>query len=498
MGPNFISIAPTAGFIPMAVRQTAGFAAGATTNRRRRRTTPAEEPAAQILDDPLQGFDQVEDDRNELDIFALMKTLTPKEQESMMLYIYRQEPAIVNDSARGKYIEKVVPPVDEDYLKLNHGGGRYLLWLKDSATNQTVRKSSVAIDGPAKLQPGNTVIDGATGQVVQPGAQPSAAAQPTGIEGAMKVVLEHLDKQSAKNGTTDQALAAAMEAMKQGMMGAITMISTAAQQTATSKTGNPLGDELMKRAIDQLVTPRNPLDDFAAVLKTMNELKGTMEPAQPPQPRRNSGIVEEIKGIAELLKGDDEQGTLRDLIFGRRERDEPESLGVSLVKFGMAAIERQPAILDAFAGVLQRFAAPAAPPATMGNAPAQPAIKPARPAAPPAQPAAADGGQQQVINAILQAIVNSFRYGYTGDDAAFALKVQFDPVIPQLQQMLAVPQDQILTWLRTQPIIAPILNEPEFPQFFTELIGGILDTGEGEGEPQPAAAQPAAAEAAQS
>src|SRR6266513_1349554 len=115
-------------------------------------------------------------------------------------------------------------------------------------------------------------------------------------------------------------------------------------------------DGIVAKALAKLLdppAPANPLADFKTMLETVKELQGISGGSA----RRSGSMLEEIKGVAELLKVDDADGTIRNLIFGRGDREEqPASLAGSLLRIGEAILTRRPDIIDSGAALLARAA----------------------------------------------------------------------------------------------------------------------------------------------
>lgn len=74
-----------------------------------------------------------------------------------------------------------------------------------------------------------------------------------------------------------------------------------------------------------------------------------------------------------------------------------------------------------------------------------------------------------MTEAILEAIVKAFKAEHTGKATAQSIREHFPQAIPILEQYLDYPEIAIEMWLRGQPAIYPILDDPEFPGFFLEF-----------------------------
>jgi hypothetical protein len=65
-----------------------------------------------------------------------------------------------------------------------------------------------------------------------------------------------------------------------------------------------------------------------------------------------------------------------------------------------------------------------------------------------------------------------------GAAVAAALATLYPDTIPTLRQYMGLPAVMVNGWLRSQPIIAPLMEDPHFPEFFVRFkaaIEGNLD-----------------------
>jgi hypothetical protein len=455
---------------------------------RTRRTAPGSADVALLP--PLQ--DEFEDRtaaaaEPQQDFFDMLATMSPVERDKCMVYIYRQKPEIRNGDGKPHYIEKVSPPIDEEYVKQNHGGGQYLLWLKNIESKEILRKHSFTIVGLPKVTAGTLVIDATTGATITPQNLASQPAAPS--DNVVRELVQALTAQMQNKGpavSQDELLATGMSVMRTAMGNAVQIMADTAKKNSDSVTGNPLMDKLLESAIANLTHPAPPADPMETFKTMMQTMKSMQELTGGDRPKRE-GMLDQLKGVAEILKTDTD-GTLRGLIFGREE-SAPASFGEKMVSLGETILTRRPDILDNIASLLQRAVTPS-------GAAAQPAMYRA-PAlgAPPLQPAQVQGTQvstaesvdqpavtseNQVINAILQAIVRGYAGDHSGDAVADSLRMLFPQETVEFTQYLKLPDIAVLAWLRGQPIIAPILNREDFPEFFAEFKRELLNPAEAE------------------
>ena len=88
-----------------------------------------------------------------LDFFDYLNSLTAEQWGDRIICIYRQDPPDHNPGS-GRYLEKVPHAIDEDYIKARHGGGRYLVFVKNVGTKRRERSQIVVIEG-ADAGPGH-------------------------------------------------------------------------------------------------------------------------------------------------------------------------------------------------------------------------------------------------------------------------------------------------------------------------------------------------------
>jgi hypothetical protein len=119
--------------------------------KRRRRQLP---PAAACADVEREGHELPQSGSNvgegsvpgELDFFDYLHSFRAKQWGDRIIYIYRQDPPDHNPGS-GHYIEKVPHAIDKEYIKARHGGGRYLVFVKNVRTKGRERSQIVVIEG---------------------------------------------------------------------------------------------------------------------------------------------------------------------------------------------------------------------------------------------------------------------------------------------------------------------------------------------------------------
>lgn len=152
------------------------------------------------------------------------------------------------------------------------------------------------------------------------------------------------------------------------------------------------------------------------------------------------------------------------------------------------AVERGPEIMASLANGLTQVLSSAE--AVVGTAPRQPA-PPAAPVQSPQEPqpsAVREGAlaqpatepqqltESQLLNAILLAIAEGYSSGQTGSVVSRSIRVRYPAAVPMMQNYLAMDDFLVLMWLRQQPAMAEIADDPGFVAFYAELKLGIMET----------------------
>jgi hypothetical protein len=484
-------------------------------NRRRRRTTPGDETLPPIYEETLpedSAEGDGEDPRLKLPFFEHLRMMNEQEQQDFMVYVYRQDPPVENSENNRKYAAKYPPTIDEETIKREHGGGKYLCYLNDMSKkpNVLIRKHTFWLTGAPIIPEGTVLIDGKNGRQI---AQPAQASGGT-AESLVAEVVKSLTPliHSKPNVSQEEMLSTAMGTMRRAMEQSIDIMGSSIKKQADSVSGNPLMDGLIAKALERLLNPapqQDPMTAFKTMLETMREMQGLTGGGT----RRTSGLVDELKGVAELLKVD-EDGTIKNLIFGRNDRDEqPASISSSLLRIGEAILTRRPDIIDSGAALLARVASGPQTPAPQTQ-PQHPTLSGAGPtpvahagtqqqptAVPSSSPAAAEGSQsaqiapspeeqmqQQMVAGILQAIVNGYNSQNTGDAVAISLQMLFPNQVSAFAGYLSMPDGMVFSWLRSQPLIAPIVDQEDFAEFYADFKRQMLlpypglDEAQGEAE----------------
>jgi len=163
----------------------------------------------------------------ELDFFDYLDSLTAEQWGDRIIYIYRQDPPLHNPG-NGHYIEKVPHAIDEEYIKARHGGGRYLVFVKNVRAKARERSKLVVIEGAPKLLDTQSIVDPRT---KQPRRSPDAG--PGHDEGTIAdVITEVITVVQSQKVPAEEAIKAAMETLGAVQKAALDVVLNAATAQA--------------------------------------------------------------------------------------------------------------------------------------------------------------------------------------------------------------------------------------------------------------------------
>ena len=140
-------------------------------------------------------------------------------------HLHQPAGSSVHNPGNGHYIEKVPHAIDEGYIKARHGGGRYLVFVKNVRTKGRERSKIVVIEGAPKLVETQTMVDPRT---KQPRASPKAG--PGHDEGTIADVLTKAIQ--SQKVPAEEAIKAAMETLGAAQKAALDVVLNAATAQA--------------------------------------------------------------------------------------------------------------------------------------------------------------------------------------------------------------------------------------------------------------------------
>lgn len=472
----------------------------------RKRTSPGEEF---IVEPPLTVH--TTPDQEEAAAIAAkgpfleyLSGLNPAECEQREVWIYRGQPAPPKGGVRKSRRLEVRPlPVNaegycnlEDYVQETYGGGDFECHVKLNGNGRRPDDHNgwLYLDGPTKYSsPTDPVtLRGETGQPVVQAAAPLPSQ-----DAIVNRLLDRLDRPPAAD---DVMTAAAKKVVEKSL----DTFASAASKEVGSMTGNPALDKLVTSAIERMVNPPTPAAPPAAVdpvqqtismLELTERLRAHIAPApaeptsKPERPSLLHGLP--LKEVLEAARGDNAD-LIRELVLGPK--DEPTLTGV-LANFGLNVIERNPdlpgKVLTSLLDLFDRIGRPAGTqpePLRLGeaSAPVPPTTQPSQPVTGQSMASAqtAPGAPPQaVIDDMLSIVRRAFEDGNSGAEVAISLKCLYPRLVrdenphetPTLLDLFDNFDDQaILSLLRSQLTIEPILSDARFPVFYAELRDTIL------------------------
>jgi hypothetical protein len=433
------------------------------------------------------------------DFFPLLKELPEALWGSRLsIYLYRLPDEdgmqVKNPEGTRKYIKPVIrTPIDEDWIASRHGGGKYLLYLKLD-NKESLRQSTVVIDGPPKLAPGQTVeIDGKNvpvGSVAQPSTQTEERSD------IAKVIDANSRANESSMGLVTHAAEAAIDLVK--------------AQAATSNTQQKDPMDLALRIVEVMRTaqPAQPAQDATLTALTLLEkIEAIIAKRMPPEREEKESNLNESIELVQTLTGQPISQLMK--TGARVAAADPTP---SWVPLALTAVERlfqvAPQLMHQAAenrrleferAVYLRNNPQGAVPQHLLASPPAPATVPPGPTIVPnvgAQPAAqVDPGQ--VINAIVNMIAQGFdkdpRGGY---ECASAIAFHFAPVIESMgiQKTFADPEE-VDKFVVGIPALAQRSQDARWPGFRNDFLEYTIDRwGEEDGEedetPDKSAPQP--------
>lgn len=432
----------------------------------------------------------------ELDFWGLLRQIPEAEWQSLMVYLYRLDPAVRNADGEKKYIQRYPHAIDEERIKEDHGGGRYMLHLNWYPPNQpgvTLKSTRITIEGAAKLKEGQTIAGNAP--VTQNPAAPGAPQN--GENNALVGLVRELVGAIKGKSTPEEQLSAAMGIMRKAYEESISLVGNQSK----SMTGNPLMDEFFRAQITRINATPEKQDPIALV----RNLVGVFKDLQPTSASPAAGGLSFLKEIF----GQD--FSLADLLT--KDRGRPESGWVELAK---KAVDALPGVLQQFANMQQaaymramevaRFrrnamVLPGAPPpqSQPANPMAHPSIAGA-PAAPPqngaATPdeitAAAMASAVQIQNLVTETIVRCFMHGVDGEATGITIKMAYPEIAQELAPFMG-NAEQVDMFIKSEPRLLELTKDPNWKDFLQDFIEEMQAVEEEQLPAPPAAAESTAA-----
>jgi hypothetical protein len=400
----------------------------------------AGEVVEQVTQTRIIPPDEQSSDSDPKDIFEYMAGLTPEECNSHLAYVYRISPPNA-----GGYIDKVVPPFDEAYVKDHFGGGEYNIFLKRGSERKRIGKLKIVGDPKAANSNGATLNVG--------------AAQSDVIQ-AMNLLLEKLGKgentpQAASMDLMKAAFMNAMEIQKTAVqtqqMGPIQILELAKTLSAQNSHASEMPEwakqmisaaiPLVMGLIGKVLQPGDPVEQIktmASAMSTIKELGG-------------GGTPVKLDFATELLRGG--PGWLAE---GAKFLAEMRAANTLRMQAEMVHQNRNPAVVIPSVNAAPVHPAAPAPPIAQQQPPT--------PAAVPIESQISDGAPtpQWVMTKVAEMIER-------GDGPAFVLDF-VDEHMPEIIGALKTMSLEVLrATIVSDPFLGRLAKLPNFDQYIIDL-----------------------------
>jgi len=425
--------------------------------------------------------------------FDALAMITENEWRLYAVYLYRLEPRVRNPVGEAAFISTYQQSIDEADIKATHGGGKYLLYLKEVVMGKRdpslpVRERSwkCRIAGEPILQPSQTLVMPAGSVPALPAGPPDVVQQPrTGSSDV--AVLANVLRDLIENKNSGRGNSEAMALMGEANKSALSIVTEAARQTVTTSTGSAMGDKLLERLLDSKLSGKSSDSDLRDKLAMI-----AIDRLSNPQPESKDPLGQ-LSFVKDLLGVD----SITDLI-------RPSGDGAwktRLVEIGAALVTTLPQLMGAFMTNQERQFQHQMQIEAMRRQPGQ-AAAPVAVNIPTLQlepvPVAPIETQPQSVGAVgesampnlfnpaqmaLDEIVVDFGEGLDGTLTARLVRQRYPQIVESLKPMLQ-DAEQVKLFAQNTPPLNEIAGEEEFPAFLTEFIAEILHpaTDDAEGE----------------
>jgi len=431
-------------------------------------------------------------------------------EDKLIIYAYRLEPAVRNEG-KGSYMEKICKPVDEDYFRQRHGGGKYQLLLNcytevsGDKRNERIKEIRFSVDGPAKLQPGVIMVD-AQGNPLPPPNSTAAAAEPITGDITATVVAAVTEASRANQEMLTEGLKSTLQ-LKDDLMRKQLGLDG---QDSKSQT---LADRFMMMVLERGLNPPAPArDPIIEALLTASLKRLTAEPNPQPPPAAAGDLssqlglvkemfdVESLKDLGEIISTKKSHaaapwwaapltefvGKLPSMIAQVSEMQEKNFRRAVAMRGQGAPQPVNPAITPG-------APAPGAPGAPVPQfIPPQPAVhipgaSGTAEVAPPViehEPPSARAMIEQQVPQMVNLICQSFDgQRFDGYDTAVHVDMSFPNLLATLYPMLTDPPT-LRSFIQGTPLLAARAAAPGWGEFEADFVRYVAEAyGDEEGEP---------------
>jgi hypothetical protein len=470
----------------------------ATATRRKQSAEKLSSPAIAVLMGSEQPADPAAKLFNPFDeavpFFDALAMITENEWRLYAVYLYRLEPRVRNPVGEAAFISTYQQAIDEADIKATHGGGKYLLYLKEvvmgkrdpSLPAPRERSWKCRIAGEPILQPSQTLVMPAGNVPALPAGPTDVIQQPrTGTSDV--AVLANVLRDLIENKNSGRGNSEAMALMGEANKSALSIVTEAARQTVTTSTGSAMGDKLLERLLDSKFNGKSSDSDLRDKLALI-----AIDRLSNPQPESKDPLGQ-LSFVKDLLGVD----SITDLI-------RPSGDGAwktRLVEIGAALVTTLPQLVGAFMTnqerqfqhqmqieAMRRQSGQASPPVAVNVPTLQLEPVPAAPVGTPQPQPMGESPMENLFNPAqmaLEEIVVDFGEGLDGTITARLVRQRYPQIVESLKPLIQ-DSEQVKLFAQNTPPLSEIAGEEEFPEFLTQFTAEILhpatDDSEGEGE----------------
>jgi hypothetical protein len=417
-----------------------------------------------------------------LPFFDALAMITEHEWPRYLLYLYRLDPRVRNPEGEPSYIDKYQRAIDEGEIRATHGGGKYMLILKDdvmqkggenSAPPRERRYTKCRIAGEPRLQSGQTTMQPVNAEVA-PAADTGAQTSRIGSTDVAVLADVLRDALRDRRPSADGA-----DLMAESYKKSLTIVSESASMAAKSATGSALGDKLLEKLLDSELGGKkhsgdSDLRDKLALIAIERLQNPPITGGELKDPLGQLTFIKELTGV----------DNLRDLLLGGRGGgDEWKS---KLIEMGVSLVSGLPQLFQLYVANQDRMFQRQLQLEQIRRSGQLPPIAPT-PGAPIAAAVpntqvetAGEGSPTEVPMNIfnpaqmaLDEIAVDFEQGLDGQLTARLVRQRYAQVVESMKPMLA-NAELVKQFAINTPPLSEIAGDDEFPEFLEQFVNEIL------------------------
>jgi hypothetical protein len=400
-----------------------------------------------------------------------------------LMYLYRLDPKIRNAEGEPAFIDKYKESVDEEDVKRKHGGGKYMLILKDdvlqkrdpSLPKPRERRYRFRIDGEPLYIAGQKLMDPSGHPIASPPPAPSNEGH-ADLAAVLREVL---------NGIREASKGNEPELVRKSYDMALDVVRDAAKREGASMTGNPMMDTLFVKMFERSLDPHDK-----GMERLLAKLESSLERLANPQPPAGGDVIGQLGGLQKLLGVD----SILDLI--RPDAGDGAWKG-KLVELAGGVVQTLPQLIQAFAMNQERqfqrakeVEALRLRNAAIANGEVPPTIPPivSAGAVPPnpAQPGPVlveepQQPQLNVVGMLVADVAILFEQGSPGDLAAGFVDRKYADSLGLFRNLL-VDLEQVRQFCKNTQGLAELATDPDtkddFDQFLQDFVAELNQPAE--------------------